>query len=138
MRIEYTKGIKYQLRKRVEIQTSILPDVVICLPFITLGTDGVLEIRVGFAWDGLSGGAYDSRNSMPGSLVHDALYKILRSGKLHPSWREAIDNLMRRIFREDGVWRFRRWYLWKVVRRWASFAAAPENRRKIIRAGRGS
>ena len=138
MKIEYSDGIKYQLRKRVKIQTSIFPEAEIKLHFITLGTDGVLKIRKGFAWDGLSGGAYDSRNSMAGSLAHDALYLCLRSGKLDQKWREAIDNLMRRIFREDGVWWFRRWYLWKVVRRWAEFAAAPENRRKIIRAGRGS
>ena len=136
MRIEYSKGLKYQLRKRVKIQTSIIPEAAIELHFISLGTDGVLTISAGFAWNGLSGGAYDSRNSQPGSLDHDALYKVLRSGKLRTSWREAIDNLMRRILREDGVWWFRVWYLWKVVRRLAAFAASPENRRKIIRAGR--
>ena len=138
MRIEYIKGIKYQLRKQVKIQTSIFPDVEIKLHFIRLGTDGVLKIRKGFAWDGLSGGAYDSRNSQPGSLVHDALYKCLRSGKLHSSWRAYIDDEMRRILLEDGVWRFRAWYLWRAVRRMAGFAASPKNRRKIIRAGRGS
>ena len=138
MRIEYSKGIKYQLRKRVKIQTSIFPEAEIKLHFITLGTDGVLTIRKGFAWDGLSGGAYGSRNSMSGSLAHDAIYKCLRSGKLDPKWRGEGDNEMRRRFLQDGVWRFRRWYLWKVVRRWASFAASPKNRRKIIRAGRGT
>ena len=138
MRIEYSDGIKYQLRKRVKIKTSIFPDTTITLPFIKLFADGTLWISAGFAWDGLSGGAFDTRNSMPGSLAHDAIYKCLRSGKLDPKWRGEGDNEMRRRFLQDGVWWFRRWYLWKVVRRWASFAAAPKNRRKIIRAGRGS
>ena len=71
-------------------------------------------------------------------MVHDALYKVLRSGKLDPKWREEADNLMRRILREDGVLRSRAWYLWRAVRRLAAFAASPENRRKIIRAGRGT
>ncbi len=138
MRIEYKAGLKYQLSKRVEIWTKIFPQDSISLPFISLGTNGRLKISAGFAWDGLSGGAYDSRNSQPGSLVHDALYKCLRSRKLDPKWREEIDNLMWRILRRDGVWWFRRWYLWQGVRRFAEFAASPKNRRKIIRAGRGS
>ena len=138
MRIEYTAGLDYQLHKRCETQTNIRPDVAIRLRLCSLSNKGVLRIYGGFAWNGLSGGAFDTRNSMPGSAAHDALYMMLRSGKLDAKWREEVDNEMRRILREDGVWRFRRWYLWKAVRRWASFAAAPENRRKIIRAGRGS
>ena len=136
MRIEYTAGLKYQLHKTVTIQTCCCPDDPILLPFISLATDGVLTIRTGFAWDGLSGPTYDTKNSQPGSLVHDALYKCLRSGKLDQALRADVDDEMRRILLEDGVWKFRVWYLWRAVRRMAAFAAAPENRRKIIRAGR--
>ncbi len=138
MKIEYKAGYKYQLHKRVDIQTSIFPVTTITLPFIKLTTAGVLKISAGFAWDGLSGPTYDTLNSMPGSAAHDALYRCLRSGKLDPKWREEIDNLFRRILLGDGVWRFRARYLWRVVRRFAEFAASPKNRRKIIRAGRGS
>jgi hypothetical protein len=47
----------------------------------------------GYAWNGPSGPTLDTRNFMRGSLVHDALYQLMREGRMDNGLRrqnEAI------------------------------------------------
>ncbi|MDH3345874.1 MAG: hypothetical protein OEL75_01675, partial [Kiritimatiellaceae bacterium] len=65
------------------------------------------------------------------SLVHDALYQLMREGFLPESCREDADQELHRICREDGMCRFRAWYVLLGVRKGAGFAASPEARKEI-------
>jgi len=49
-------------------------------------SDGGLLIKAGYSWDGPSGSAIDTKNFMQGSLVHDALYQLLRENILYESY----------------------------------------------------
>lgn len=101
---------------------------------------GLLTMKKGYAWDGPSGPTIDTKNFMRGSLVHDALYQLMRNGQLAPQWREGADQELRRICREDGMNRFRAWYVLQGVRKGAGFAARPGTREKSAprhRFGRG-
>ena len=72
--IHYKSGYKYQLKKAAAVLTEIRPDGdKVIERYIRLGTDGRLEIADGYAWDGPSGPAIDTKNFMRGSLVHDVL-----------------------------------------------------------------
>ena len=89
---------------------------------------GCLMIKEGYAWDGASGPAVDTLTFLRGSLVHDALYQLIREGLLPKSFRRAADSLLRDICIEDGMSRVRAWYVYRAVRWFAAGAAKPRKR----------
>lgn len=132
--IYYSKGYKYQLKRTHVTKTNILPSKGIFTEYIDLTRDGILTIRQGYAWDGASGPTWDTKSSMTGSLVHDALYQLMRMGLLERMWRYAADRLLQAICVKCKMfkWRARGWY--RAVRLAARSSALPENKRKIYTA----
>lgn len=137
--IHYRSGYEYQLKKTVTLSTRIRPDEEVVIDgFVRLGVNGALEIRNGYAWDGPSGPSIDTRNFMRGSLVHDALYQLMREADLDKAtWRKTADEELVRFCGLDGMSRVRRWWVLKAVRRFADLAASPASRKPISRAPRG-
>jgi hypothetical protein len=133
-KIEYTDGYKYQLKSGYVYKLHFNPKVEIRSDYINLGLDGILSINSGYAWDGPSGPTYDSRNSMRASLIHDALYQLMRSGFLPLSFRKKADLELYKICREDGMWylRAKSWY--HGVRIGAAEAASPKSIKKTLTA----
>lgn len=123
--IRYKGGYKYQLIETYFVDTPIRPDALIVARFLVLQPSGRLGILEGYAWDGPSGPSIDTENFMRGSLVHDALYQLMRENHLGQEHRPAADALLRDICIEDGMSRFRAWYVHKSVRVFgAKYAAA--------------
>lgn len=114
--IKYRKGYKYQLAETYTIQTDIIPNEHISHDFLQLDTVGVLVVKTGYAWDGPSGPTIDTKNFMRGSLVHDALYQLMREKLLDVGNREGVDKELRRICREDGMSWLRAWWVYQGVR----------------------
>ncbi len=140
MSIAYRKGYKYQLAEAYSVKTQLSLGVAVPVgKFVYLAQDGKLTLAAGYAWDGPSGPTIDTANFMRGSLVHDALYQILRSQRTDTRpWRNIADDELRRICLEDGMSRIRAWYVWWSVRLFASKAVSPSSRKKILRAGKVS
>lgn len=128
-RIYYRGGYKYQLARQYRVRLS-LRDTEARTKWLVLDADGHLTIRAGYAWDGPSGPTIDTPSFMRGSLVHDALYQLIRLGKLHPNEREAADDELRRICLEDGMPSWRAWWVHRAVRRHAARSALPENKKQ--------
>jgi len=101
-RIAYAGGYRYQLRAPYTVRIEIRPACMILSAYITLTPEGVLSIRQGYAWDGATG-CPDWRSIMRGSLVHDALYQLIREGHLPPECRATADSILRRLCLEDGL-----------------------------------
>ena len=117
-KISYQSGYKYQLYASYTHGLQIIPpDGTVKLPFITWHEDGYLIIQSGYAWDGPSGPTWDTDTFMRGSLVHDAMYQLMRMGEMSNIYREEADKLLRDICIEDGMWRFRANYVYRAVRR---------------------
>ena len=96
--IAYKDGYRYQLQEGYSLEISIRPAAAVANDYIALDPQGALRIAKGYAWDGPSGPTLDTRNFMRGSLVHDALYQLMREGLLdHTIHREAADY--------SGYWR---------------------------------
>ena len=83
-----------------------------CYCLITLGSgksvndnsDYCLIIHKKYAWDGLSGPTIDTHSSMRGSLVHDALYQLMREKGLNcDKDRYMADNILYKFCRQDGM-----------------------------------
>ena len=124
MSFEYRdlRPYKYQLTEEFRLKidlarfptTIAVPNEYLCF----MGHD--LVISSGYAWDGPSGPAIDTKTFMRGSLVHDALYQLLRLeavklSDLHEA-RKYADELLVELCRQDGMNRFRAWYVYWVVR----------------------
>jgi len=53
---------------------------------------------------------------MRGSLVHDALYQLMRLSALdYKAHRKRADEILREICLEDGICSFRAWYVYQAV-----------------------
>jgi hypothetical protein len=131
--IEYKTGFKYQLTKTC-VYKSVITGYNISTRYITLKEDGTLTIYAGYAWDGPSGPAVDSLNFMRASLIHDALYQLIREGHLPPTERYMADKILQYICREDGMSKLRAWWVFVGVDKFAAGAADPNSKKKIIRA----
>ena len=95
--IAYKDGYRYQLQEGYSLVISIRPAAAVGNDYIALDPQGALRIAKGYAWDGPSGPTLDTANFMRGSLVHDALYQLMREGLLdHTVHREAADRILQR------------------------------------------
>jgi hypothetical protein len=133
-KIKYKAGYKYQLEENYGILTPIILPMPVMNSFIKLDMGGFLTIKAGYAWDGPSGPTYDSPSFMRGSLVHDALYQLLRADLIGQRYRETADAMLRDLCIEDGMWKWRAQYVYRAVRDFAMKAANAENEKKIITA----
>ncbi|MCX6900559.1 MAG: DUF1353 domain-containing protein [Verrucomicrobia bacterium] len=136
--IAYRGGYKYQLKESYTVEIFIKPAKAIETRFLRLDTDGKLTIRDGYAWDGPSGPTIDTLTFMRGSLVHDALYQLMREKHLdHDTHRETADRILQRICREDGMWSVRAWCVYWAVRLFADPAADPASTKPLTHAPKG-
>lgn len=119
MKILYRKArqYKYVLAADYAIETGLLPSFESEIEgLVRLSATGRLEVLKGYAWDGPSGPALDTNNFMRGSLVHDALYQLLREGLLPQECRDYADRLLQKICLEDGMSQLRAWWVYQGVR----------------------
>jgi len=108
--------INIEIETEEDIETS----------FIGLTTDGELTIKNRYAWDGPSGPTIDTKSFIRGSLVHDALYQLMRERHLdHQKHREYVDDLLKKMCLEDGMSRLRAWYVYRSVRTFGEKNAWP-------------
>ena len=130
--IYYSKGYKYQLRKPHIEWIPIYPKQLVKTEWIELTSDGELLIRAGYAWDGASGPTIDTKSSMRGSLVHDAIYQLIRLGLIDQTNKSVADDLLHNICVEDGMWHFRAEVWEECVKRLAGGSCMPSGERPIL------
>ena len=128
-KIYYKSGFKYQLSREYQVVTPLL-GYTITTDYISLNEWGLLTIRKGYAWDGPSGPTVDTKNFMRGSLIHDALYQLLRMGLLPETERFIVDKILQLSCIEDGMSKIRAWYVFQGVDKFAASAASPSNTKK--------
>lgn len=133
--IRYRSDYKHQLAEGYVVEVPILPKTDIKTEFIELDIVGQLTIKMGYAWDGPSGPVIDTNENMRASLVHDALYQLMRHGHLSArTWRKTADKIFRDLCKADGVsgYRANTWY--RALRKFGKPAASPEGKKRIRRA----
>ena len=101
--------------------------------------DGILIIRKGYAWDGASGPTWDDKTNMIGSLIHDALYQIMRESNVERKYiREYADRKLMEFCIADSKnktlakIRYKIWYM--MVRLFGKRSSTPKQkpRGKIV------
>ena len=114
--LKYQKGYKYQVYEDYSIQTTVKPKEIVFSDFIVLEENGMIHIKKGYAWDGASGPAIDTKNFRIGSLIHDALYQLMDEKQLNPKiYKELADKELVRLTRNDKMSKFRCWWVFEAV-----------------------
>ncbi|MDH5471725.1 MAG: hypothetical protein OEY87_04455 [Gammaproteobacteria bacterium] len=133
----YRKGYKYQLHDDYGININIFPETSIITRFIDLTSDGNLIIKAGYAWDGPSGPTIDTKNFMRGSLVHDALYQLMREQKISQHHKDFADRLLKTMCRDDGMSWLRAQMVYQGVKHFGKPATDPANKKRDHAAPKG-
>lgn len=123
--IAYKQGYNYQLVENYSHQTSILGQS-IKTAFIDLSSTGMLTVAAGYAWNGATD-AIDTSDFMRGSLVHDALYQLMKEDHLPDTYRKTVDKLLIAICKEDGMPWLRRIYVYAAVRNFGGVVLRSDN-----------
>lgn len=133
--IEYRSGYKYQLATDYHAQISIKPSDDIDTQFISLDKQGNLLVKSGYAWDGTSGPVVDTVNNMRASLVHDALYQLMRMRKIPvKDNKKKADKLFRKMCKEDGVLSPVAQVYYEALKKLGKPATDPKNAKPVRRA----
>jgi len=133
--IKYRSGYKYQLAFEYQININIKPKQDINIQFIKLDTQGQLIIADGYAWDGPSGPVIDTDENMRASLVHDALYQLMRYRKLTAKdYKDKADKIFKTICIEDGVSRAIAHSYYLGLKAGGKPATEPKNKKKVHQA----
>ena len=129
--IHYRKGYKYQLAQNYTRDTHLI-GYSIETEFINLDLEGCLFIRSGYSWDGVSGPTPFSPDSgIESSLVHDALYQLMRMELLPQTCRAYADNLFKKICITKGMWRIRASAWHYALKKFGGLAANPKQLKKV-------
>jgi len=125
---------KYSIATSFETGTEIASEEIIRadLDYVVLYPDGRLCIKKGYAWNGASGPTFDTPSWMRASLVHDALYQLIRTGRLPLKTRAYADTLMREMCLADGMLWVRAWYSYLFVSAFGGFFVRPEKDRPVL------
>lgn len=132
--MKYIKGDwKYRLYEPVTYATGIVNRGWF-LRYCSISASGLLTIKPGYCWDGPSGPTFDTKSFMRGSLIHDALYQLLREtgfgdGLPHDSRRKRADKILRDVCLQDGMWAWRAAWVYRAVRNFASQSSAAKLRK---------
>lgn len=123
--MEYQKigHYKYRLAKDYRINTGIMPSA--HNDYISLDK-GILIVKKHYAWDG-SSWSFD-KNSIVASLVHDALYQLMRERLLNKKHRQAADLLYRDICIACGLWKIHANFRYKMLRMFGKGAVKTKRR----------
>ena len=63
---------------------------------------------------------------MRGSLIHDALYQLMREKVLPQDVRDEADQILREICIQDGMSKLRAWWVYQAVKIGGAGAAKPD------------
>lgn len=103
----------YELQETICINSGLNPITPLSVAgYIALYTNGVLKIRAGYAWNGADVIPDDDGN-MLASLIHDALYQLMRvaytdngnrpmAGIVRRTFRKQADILFRDLYIQNG------------------------------------
>jgi len=131
--MKYKKGFKYQLEETEYHLTGIF-GYEIKTKYLSLRPSGSLRIKEGYAWDGPSGPTIDTKTFMRGSLIHDALYELIRKGLIDKKYKAVADQLLYDICIWDGMWSLRAKLVYIGVKTFGILATLPKNIRRILEA----
>ncbi|WP_428242978.1 hypothetical protein [Gynuella sp.] len=114
---------KYILQGPVAIQVAVHVPKPVAIGPLTISPTGGLQIDAGYAWDGATL-CPDVQSIIFPSLVHDAMYQLIREGVLNiHTDRKIADKLLKELCIQSGMWKPAAWLVYHAVRLFGRKAA---------------
>lgn len=132
--IAYKDGYRFVLAEEYSANTGIRPARPIVTDFIKLYSSGMLILAKGYAWNGASGPAVNTKSTIRASAEHDAFYQLIRLGLLHYDFKRLADARLRHCMLEDGANPVRAWYFQQAVKYFGYSSAVPSGEPPVLRA----
>ena len=134
MSLAHIEGFKYQTHKDwVTYVGDFGQKEDITDGWLTLSKEGRLTIRAGYAWDGASGLlTINTMNSRQGSVLHDALYQLMRRELISRKYKSKADQRFYDQLIMDGMAQFRAKYWRRAVNKFGHPATLPSHKRQVI------
>jgi hypothetical protein len=131
--MQYRKlnSYKYLLVDDYTAQVNICPLEDLKFKFVELLTSGQLLIKEGYAWDGVTGFLSTPKCLLRGSLIHDALYQLMRLNALNQSDRISADLMLEQACLEDGAPKTIVNCLYFVVRSFGILYSKPTSEKEV-------
>jgi len=120
--IQFVAGLNYQLFATDEVMTPITGHHIIT-EFGELTPDGKLVTQSGFGWNGPDV-VHDWKSFMRSSMYHDWFYLAMAKKLLPLDCKQAVDDFMRQVCVEDGMWG---WYA-RMMYRGVRLNPEPDDR----------
>ena len=123
MKYQKRRYWKYRLYNTEVYPTGITLTNPVQTRYIDMTVDGVITVKRGYVYDGASGPTIDSKNTMLASLIHDALYQLMRGNLISRDWRKRADEVLYEILIDKGMWKLRAKIWYRTVRKAAGNAS---------------
>ncbi len=128
--MKYKSGYRYVSQETVLVNVGPALHAPVSSAFASIAAEK-LCVMAKYAWDGASFTPFKWLGTpkawLTPSLVHDALYQLIRDGLMDRQYREAADRLFRDMLIERGVWRWVAWVAYYAVRVGGNFAVRQTN-----------
>lgn len=129
--IQFQEGFLYQATHDAIYPVKLYPPKDIETKFVSLSTTGILRIKAGFAWNGVSGPTINRNSNRRGGAFHDALYRLRRFGLLDfmslEEFRRIADETLREIWIADGMWAWLAAVEVTLLNKFGTYAARPSS-----------
>tara|TARA_R110000851_G_scaffold22894_2_gene67597 strand:- start:14486 stop:14890 length:405 start_codon:yes stop_codon:yes gene_type:complete len=130
MRYQKIPRLNYRIYKDEVIHTGITIAEDINLKFLSMTTFGVLTLKEGYAWNGVTGGIDDKTNMVP-SAEHDALFQLISLGLLPVALRHVANDRYINNCKKRKMGGFRRWTHKSILDKLSHLFCKPEKPRRI-------
>jgi hypothetical protein len=128
--MKYKSGYRYVSQEAVTVKVGHALHAPLQAPFASIAAES-LCVMGRYAWDGASFTPFKYFGTptawLTPSLVHDALYQLIREGLLDRQHRAAADRLFQDMLIERGVWRGLALVAYYAVRVCGNFAVRKTN-----------
>jgi hypothetical protein len=111
---------KYKTCEEYKVYVGLMFGGNVNHPYVKI-SKGYIEIKEGYMWDGATF-CPDFMEIIRGSLVHDALYQMIREGLIRQDRRKKADELLASICVEDGMSQILASIVYFAVRLFAGYA----------------
>ena len=115
----------------MKFNKELFPKVNVKTDFIELTSTGVLTLKKGYAFDGVSGFP-DMKSLLCGAGVHDALYQLIRLGHIDIKLITLADDEMIRICKKRGANKYLVESIRKVLKEFGPNFATKESMKPIL------
>ena len=130
--MKYITGFRHCLYEDEVFHVAIYHDEDIDTKYIRLTTLGVLTVKTGFMWDGISGPTLQTKKTKSPSCMDDSPYWLIRNGYLLFSTWKVADLEFKRYCLMKGIFRIRAWWLYRGLSLARGTAAHPDKRKKVL------